>query len=55
MAKKGKKDKGAKSEFGQYKDEESRRRAMEELRQKAIVSAQNNNFRSISLYRRSRI
>ncbi len=55
MAKKGKKDKSAKSEFGQYKDKESRRRAMEELRQKAIVRAQNNKFHSIFFYRRSRI
>ena len=42
MAKKGgKKDKGAKSEFGLYKDEESRRIAMEEMKQKAIVRSEN--------------
>jgi hypothetical protein len=35
MAKKGKKD--AKGEFGMFKDEESRRKAMEEIRQKELV------------------
>lgn len=37
MAKKGKKDKKLKGEFGIYKDEESRRRALEEIKQKAKV------------------
>ncbi|KAJ3261122.1 Dynein regulatory complex subunit 2 [Boothiomyces macroporosus] len=35
MAKKGKKEKGNKSEFGIYKNEEERRKAMEEMKQKA--------------------
>lgn len=38
MAKKGKKgDKGLKSDFGIYKDEESRRKAMDEMRKKSLV------------------
>ncbi|KAJ3323390.1 Dynein regulatory complex subunit 2 [Boothiomyces sp. JEL0866] len=39
MAKKGKKEKGNKSEFGIYKNEEERRKAMEEMKQKANVRA----------------
>jgi hypothetical protein len=49
MAKKGKgkKDKGVKSEFGIYKDEESRRKAMEEIRCKQLAKqeAEEKNFR----------
>lgn len=41
MAKKGKKDKAIKSEFGIYKDEESRRKAMDEIRKQEIVVAIN--------------
>jgi hypothetical protein len=43
MAKKGGKkgDKGLKSEFGAYKDEESRKAAMEELRRQFDVSDAN--------------
>jgi hypothetical protein len=37
MAKKGKKEKGAKAEFGQYKDEESRKKAIQEMRQNLLV------------------
>jgi hypothetical protein len=54
MAKKQK----AKNEFGMYKDEESRRRALEEIKkiqtEKRIVEEQNSKLNSIKIQNRWR-
>ncbi len=58
MAKKGKKDKGAKSEFGMFKDEESRRKAMEELKriqtEKRLLEEKNFYLNNIKIQNRWR-
>jgi hypothetical protein len=58
MAKKGKKDKGLKSEYGIYKDEESRRKAMEEIKrqqtEKRMIEEKNFKLNAIKIQNRWR-